>query len=95
MLPIVIKMQGNAPPARLSAYRLLTASDIAESLAVSRAWVYKAARAGRLPCVHVGGSDGPLRFIEEDVVAHLEEARRRWRPGRSSAEVLGGRADDT
>ena len=34
--------------------RLMRASDVADFLSVSLAWVYKAAADGRLPCVRLG-----------------------------------------
>lgn len=61
---------------------LMKPNDVARKLSVSRAWVYDAARTGRIPSVRLGGEDGPLRFIASDVDLWLEEARARWRPGR-------------
>lgn len=55
---------------------LLKPNDVAKKLAVSRAWVYEAARTGRIPSVRIGGVDGPLRFVPEDVDAWLAEASR-------------------
>jgi excisionase family DNA binding protein len=55
---------------------LLTPSDVALRLGVSRSWLYAAAKAGRVPCVRLGGNDGPLRFVEADLVAWLGRARR-------------------
>jgi excisionase family DNA binding protein len=37
------------------------------NLSVSRAWVYEAARTGRIPSVRLGGEEGPLRFVEADI----------------------------
>jgi len=62
--------------------RLLRPSDVAERLSVSRAWVYDAAKLGRIPAIRVGGKDGPLRFIAEDVERWLDDARAAWIPGR-------------
>jgi excisionase family DNA binding protein len=39
---------------------LLKPSEIAQYLGVSRSWVYLAAGAGRIPCMRLGGADGPL-----------------------------------
>lgn len=67
---------------------LLTASDVCEQLNVSRPWLYRAARDGRIPSVRLGGDDGVLRFVQADIDAWLEDARRAWQPGRSSNETL-------
>lgn len=54
---------------------LLKANDVAKRLAVSRAWVYEAARTGRIPAVRIGGDDGPLRFVPDDIDRWLADAR--------------------
>lgn len=59
---------------------LLKANDVAERLAVSRAWVYDAARTGRIPSVRIGGEDGPLRFVPDDIDQWLADARAEWSP---------------
>lgn len=64
--------------------KLLRPNDVARLLAVSRAWVYEAARTGRIPSVRLGGEDGPLRFVASDLERWLADARDTWRPGRSS-----------
>ena len=64
--------------------RLLKPTEVAERLAVSRTWVYDAAKVGRIPAVRIGGDDGPLRFVAEDLERWLDEARRDWLPGRST-----------
>ena len=61
---------------------LLRPNDVARLLAVSRAWVYEAARTGRIPSVRLG-DDGPLRFVASDFEQWLAEARATWQPGRS------------
>jgi excisionase family DNA binding protein len=66
---------------------LLKPTDIAHRLGVSRSWVYDAAKAGRIPCVQLGGPDGPLRFLRDDVEAWLELARRNWLPGESATSA--------
>jgi len=66
---------------------LLKPTEVAHRLGVSRSWVYDAAKAGRIPCVRLGGADGPLRFLPHGVEAWLEHARRSWRPGESTARV--------
>jgi len=59
---------------------LLRPNDVVRLLAVSRAWVYEAARTGRIPSVRLGGDDGPLRFIASDLEQWLADARACWRP---------------
>lgn len=61
---------------------LMKPAEVALLLAVSRSWVYAAADDGRLPSIRLGGPEGPLRFLREDVVAWLEDARAAWTPGR-------------
>jgi excisionase family DNA binding protein len=65
--------------------RLLKPAEVAEELGVSRSWVYAAAEDGRLPSVRLGGPDGPLRFVPEDLHRWLQDARANWRPGRRRA----------
>jgi excisionase family DNA binding protein len=57
---------------------LLRPNDVARLLSVSRAWVYEAARTGRIPSFRLGGEDGPLRFVAEDIERWLAEARGGW-----------------
>lgn len=64
---------------------LLRPNDVARKLSVSRAWVYDAARTGRIPSVRLGGEDGPLRFIEADIDQWLAQARAAWHPGRRAS----------
>jgi excisionase family DNA binding protein len=65
--------------------KLLKPNDVADRLSVSRAWVYDAAKVGRIPAIRIGGQDGPLRFVAEDVERWLDDARASWTPGRSTA----------
>lgn len=67
---------------RVEASPLLRPAEVAARLGVSRTWVYEAAKSGRLPCVRIGGPEGPLRFVAEDITRWLDEARSSWRPGR-------------
>lgn len=60
---------------------LLTPAEVASRLAVSRTWVYAAAKEGRIPSVRIGGPDGPLRFIAEDLEDWLVRARAVPAPG--------------
>jgi predicted DNA-binding transcriptional regulator AlpA len=54
---------------------LIRPSDLARDLCVSRAWVYDAAKDGRIPSIRIGGADGPLRFVPEDIERWLDAAR--------------------
>jgi excisionase family DNA binding protein len=42
--------------------QLLKPEEVRQFLNVSRAWLYRAASEGRIPCVRLGGPGGPLRF---------------------------------
>src|SRR5215210_9241750 len=68
--------------------QLLKPTEVARRLGVSRTWLYAAAKDGRIPSVRIGGPDGPVRFVPEDLEAWLDEARAAWRPGDSSAATL-------
>jgi excisionase family DNA binding protein len=61
---------------------LLTPSEVAARLRVSRTWLYEAARTGRIPSIRLGGGEGPLRFVAEDIDDWIAEARARWTPSR-------------
>jgi excisionase family DNA binding protein len=63
---------------------LLKPAELAEKLGVSRTWLYDAAKAGRIPSIRIGGVQGPLRFVPEDVQRWLDAARAEWTPGRPS-----------
>jgi excisionase family DNA binding protein len=67
---------------------LLKPTEVARMLGVSRTWLYDAAKDGRIPSVRLGGPDGPVRFVEEDIEQWLDRARRAWRPGESGAQTL-------
>jgi excisionase family DNA binding protein len=75
-------MAGGRPTSSVA--QLLKPADVARRLGVSRSWLYDAAKAGRLPHVRLGGPEGPVRFIEADLLAWLAEARAAWRPGRGA-----------
>ncbi len=68
--------------------RLLKPADVAERFAVSRSWVYEAAGDGRLPSIRLGGPDGPLRFIPEEVDTWIDKARSGWQPSDSRSQAL-------
>ena len=38
-------------------------------------WLYDAAKAGRIPCVRLGGPDGPVRFRACELEAWIEGSR--------------------
>jgi excisionase family DNA binding protein len=61
---------------------LLTASQVARRLSVSRNWVYQAVEDGRLPYRRLG-SGGPIRFVASEINEWLDAQRRGWTPGRS------------
>jgi excisionase family DNA binding protein len=95
------KMSSKGPLGRLTAWMLPSPSlmkpnDLARLLAVSRAWVYETAKSGRIPSVRIGGADGPLRFVPEDIERWLAEARAGWLPGRNDRTFDGrvGAGDD-
>jgi predicted DNA-binding transcriptional regulator AlpA len=60
---------------------LLKPSDLVRFLGTSRSWVYEAAKRGEIPSIRLGGQEGPLRFVERDIEAWIDDARERWRPG--------------
>jgi excisionase family DNA binding protein len=57
--------------------RLLRPSEVAELLGVSRSWLYAAAQEGRIPCVRLGGADGPVRFRRDALEAWIASGSRR------------------
>lgn len=67
---------------------LLTATEAMELLRVSRTWLYDAAKDGRIPSIRLGGPGGPVRFVRDDLLGHIERARRSWSPCASSADAL-------
>jgi excisionase family DNA binding protein len=64
---------------------LLRPAEVIEMLGVSRSWPYDAAKAGRIPCVRLGGPDGPVRFRASELEAWVE--RSRVRTDEPAAEV--------
>ena len=67
---------------QISSPDLLKPAEVAARLGVSRTWLYDAAREGRIPSIRIGGRDGPLRFVPEDLQRWVDEARAEWLPGR-------------
>jgi excisionase family DNA binding protein len=54
---------------------LLKPTEVAAQLSVSRTWLYDAAKTGRIPSIRIGGEDGPLRFVSEDLERWIDDAR--------------------
>ena len=63
---------------------LLKPATLAAQLGVSRPWLYDAAKSGRIPSIRIGGEDGLLRFVPEDIERWLDETRAQSRPGRAN-----------
>lgn len=61
---------------------LLKPTEVAARLGVSRTWLYEAAKDGRVPSIRIGGSNGPLRFVPDDLQRWIDEARAEFTPGR-------------
>ena len=81
-------LDGSPQDSDPSRIQLMKPGDVAERLRVSRSWVYAAAADGRLPAIRLGGSDGPLRFIEADVEEWLERARAGWQPADRGSDTM-------
>jgi excisionase family DNA binding protein len=64
---------------------LLKPAEVAAELGVSRAWLYEAAKTGRIPAIRLGGQEGPLRFVPQDLKRWIDDAREAWSPGRSAS----------
>src|SRR4051812_17573315 len=54
---------------------LLRPAEVVELLGVSRSWLYDAANSGRVPCVRLGSSDGPVGFRLRELEAWVGEGR--------------------
>ena len=55
---------------------------------VSRTWLYDAAKSGRIPAIRLGGPEGPVRFVRDDLLEHIDAARAGWRPTDTGASAL-------
>ena len=55
--------------------QLLRPAEVVDLLGVSRSWLYDAAKTGRIPCVRLGGADGPVRFRARELEAWIERSR--------------------
>jgi predicted DNA-binding transcriptional regulator AlpA len=71
--------------------RLLKPAEVVDRLGVSRAWLYEAARTGRIPSVRLGDERGPLRFIEDELDDRLARARALSSGGGNDPARVGGR----
>ncbi|MGH2879455.1 MAG: helix-turn-helix transcriptional regulator [Solirubrobacteraceae bacterium] len=69
--------------------RLLKPAEVAAQLGVSRTWLYEAAKTGRIPAIRIGGREGPLRFVPEDLQRWIDDARAEWVPGRHRRPIYG------
>ncbi len=67
---------------------LMKPTEVARRLGVSRSWLYAAAADGRIPSIRLGGPDGPLRFVSEDLERWVAEARAAARPSDAPASAL-------
>jgi excisionase family DNA binding protein len=56
--------------------RLLRPSEAMELLNCSKSWLYRAVAEERIPCVRLGGDDGPVRFDEDELIAYIDRSRR-------------------
>jgi excisionase family DNA binding protein len=54
---------------------LLRPAEVVALLGVSRSWLYDAAKSGRIPCVRLGGPDGPVRFRLRELEVWIEQGR--------------------
>jgi excisionase family DNA binding protein len=68
-------MHGRRTPDATAAIALLKPSELAAQLGVSRTWLYDAAKDGRIPSIRIGGADGPLRFVPQDIERWIDDAR--------------------
>lgn len=53
----------------------LRPAEVIDLLGGSRSWLYDAAKAGRIPCVRLGGPHGPVRFRARELEAWIEGSR--------------------
>lgn len=83
-----LNREADVAPSEHGLTDLLRPGEVAQMLGVSRSWLYGAAKDGRIPCVRLGAADGPLRFVERDLLEWLERARAGWRPRESNAATL-------
>lgn len=74
---------------------LLKPAEVAERLGVSRTWLYDAAKSGRIPSIRIGGQEGPLRFVPEDIQRWIDDARAAWVPGRPARPTRARAVEQT
>lgn len=75
MLMAICRMGGHEMSDLAKLPELLTASEVASYLRVSRRWVHEWTKNGILPFCRVGKGKGVLRFRREDVQAYLNSTR--------------------
>jgi len=71
---------------------LMKPTELAAQLGVSRSWLYDAAKTGRISSIRIGGEEGPLRFVPEDIQRWIDDARAAWSPGRPTVPKWHRRA---
>jgi excisionase family DNA binding protein len=72
-------------------YRLLTAAEVAELLAVPKSWVYAETRAGRLPHVKLGRY---YRYAPDSIAAFIADLERGPVPYRKYGEPTRRKPED-
>lgn len=78
--PVLMRSPKALRDAPASDSALLTANEVAELLAVSRAWVYEQSRCGRIPTVTLGRYRRYRLAAIEEWVAGLERGGNREAP---------------
>jgi excisionase family DNA binding protein len=83
----LLTVNNNMGSEQSSQIDLLKPAEVAARLGVSRTWLYAAAKAGRIPSIRIGGSDGPLRFVRDDLQRWIEAARAEWTPAATTPRI--------
>ena len=66
---------------------LLKPAEVVQLLGVSRSWLYEASKSGRIPCIRLGGADGPVRFEARELQEWLEQSRATVKPAGREGDV--------